>query len=92
MLGGTLVFSLYGIGNSLASGGYENLQRSSYENGSDDDSYYRPSSASPLPLYKEECGSCHIAYPAVLLPPGSWQKLMVGLEILLFMGLVRLKF
>jgi len=30
--------------------------------------------------YKDECGSCHIAYPPMLLPTKSWQKLMSGLE------------
>ena len=32
------------------------------------------------PLYKEECGSCHMAYPPGLLPAKSWRKLMSGLE------------
>ncbi|MDH5766662.1 MAG: diheme cytochrome c [Gammaproteobacteria bacterium] len=32
------------------------------------------------PLYKEECGSCHMAYPPGLLPAASWQKMMLGLE------------
>lgn len=80
LLAGTLAFSLYGIGNSLASSGYGNLQRGSYDHGSDDDSYYRPSSANLPPMYKEECGSCHMAYPAELLPSGSWQKMMAGLD------------
>lgn len=33
-----------------------------------------------LPLYKEECGSCHMAYQPGLLPERSWQKIMAGLE------------
>jgi hypothetical protein len=32
------------------------------------------------PLYKEECGSCHMAYPPGLLPARSWTKMMAGLE------------
>ena len=32
------------------------------------------------PLYKEECGSCHMAYPSGLLPGRSWGKMMTGLE------------
>jgi tetratricopeptide (TPR) repeat protein len=32
------------------------------------------------PLYLEECGACHLAYPAGLLPDSSWQKMMGGLE------------
>ena len=34
----------------------------------------------PHPAYKVECGSCHVAYPARLLPPASWQRLMAGLD------------
>jgi Dihaem cytochrome c len=29
-----------------------------------------------LPAYKQECGSCHLAYPPGLLPRASWQRLM----------------
>ncbi|MCW9014514.1 MAG: diheme cytochrome c [Gammaproteobacteria bacterium] len=32
------------------------------------------------PVYKEECGSCHMAYPAGLLPARSWTRLMADLE------------
>ena len=32
------------------------------------------------PLYREECGSCHMAYPAGLLPAVSWGKIMQGLD------------
>lgn len=32
------------------------------------------------PLYKEECSSCHMAYPPGLLPARSWKKLMANLE------------
>lgn len=31
------------------------------------------------PVYKEECGSCHVAYPPALLPPASWRALTGGL-------------
>ena len=31
------------------------------------------------PVYKEECGSCHMAYPPGLLPTATWQKVMSGL-------------
>jgi len=31
------------------------------------------------PKYKEECGASHVAFPAGLLPAGSWQRLMAGL-------------
>ncbi len=32
------------------------------------------------PLYRAECGSCHLAYPPGLLPAASWQRIMIGLE------------
>lgn len=32
------------------------------------------------PLYNEECGSCHMAYPPGLLPATSWKKILTGLE------------
>ncbi len=32
-----------------------------------------------LPAYQQECGSCHLAYPAGLLPAGSWRRIMEGL-------------
>lgn len=47
------------------------------------DDYRRPSigvAAVNNPLYKEECGSCHMAYPAGLLPAASWDRLMSGLD------------
>ena len=31
-------------------------------------------------LYKEECASCHMAYPAELLPARSWQKILNSLD------------
>ena len=32
------------------------------------------------PKWKEECGSCHIAYPPQLLTAENWQRLMSGLN------------
>jgi hypothetical protein len=32
------------------------------------------------PLYREECGSCHVPYPPRLLPAASWRELMSALE------------
>lgn len=32
------------------------------------------------PVYREECGSCHMAYPPGLLPATSWERMMNGLE------------
>jgi len=35
--------------------------------------------ASPAAAYSEECGSCHLAYPARLLPRASWNVVLDGL-------------
>lgn len=34
----------------------------------------------PGPAYKAECGSCHVPYPARLLPAASWRQLMASLD------------
>lgn len=31
-------------------------------------------------LWKDECGACHVAYPARMLPPESWRGVMAGLD------------
>lgn len=41
-----------------------------------DDNHSYPLSAS----YREECGSCHVAYPPALMSAASWQAVMNGLE------------
>jgi nitrate/TMAO reductase-like tetraheme cytochrome c subunit len=41
-----------------------------------DDHHSYPLSAS----YREECGSCHVAYPPALMSAASWQAVMNGLE------------
>jgi len=81
VLAGILGFAAYGIGSSLASGGF------GYDDDDDDEhGYYRraPAYAAPVRaesrLYVEECGSCHLAYPPQLLPPASWSRIMNGLE------------
>jgi mono/diheme cytochrome c family protein len=32
-----------------------------------------------LPKYRQECASCHVAYPAGMLPADSWQRLLNNL-------------
>ncbi len=32
------------------------------------------------PLWKTECGACHVAYPPRMLPAESWRMLMSGLD------------
>jgi Dihaem cytochrome c len=31
-------------------------------------------------IWKAECGSCHVTYPAQLLPAASWRQMMKGLD------------
>lgn len=39
-----------------------------------------PSKPGPSdPAWREECGSCHVPYPARLLPAESWRLIMAGL-------------
>lgn len=38
------------------------------------------SSLAAPPIYQKECGACHMAYPAGLLPIGSWQHLIANLN------------
>ena len=78
MLIGILGFGLYGI-SSFASNGFFKFADD------DDDDLYKYANNNLLmsaeaSLYKEECGSCHIAYPAGLLPPASWTNMMQTLE------------
>lgn len=39
-----------------------------------------PPAADAGAAWKEECGSCHVAYPPRLLNAPGWQRLMQGLE------------
>ena len=70
-----LTFSFYGIGQSLASGNHGNK-----EPGSDHEDDYGYSLVNENPVYIDECGSCHMAYPPQLLPGPGWQKIMQNLE------------
>ena len=36
--------------------------------------------AQVLPVYKQECAACHMAYPPGMLPAASWRRIMSGLE------------
>lgn len=33
-----------------------------------------------MPKYQQECAACHLAFPPGLLPAGSWQHVMAGLN------------
>lgn len=39
----------------------------------------RPADAAAVTAWKEECGGCHVAYPARLLPAAGWQQVMGNL-------------
>lgn len=39
-----------------------------------------PSQLTTDQLTKDECGACHFAYPASMLPKASWTKIMGSLE------------
>ena len=43
------------------------------------DSREMPASAM-LPVYKQECAACHMAYPPGMLPASSWSRMMKGLD------------
>ena len=32
-----------------------------------------------LPLYQQECASCHVAYPPTLMPAASWSRILSNL-------------
>ena len=79
LLGGILLFSVYGIGSSIASGNYEHeSEEHEYENNRHASQPQGISQSNAQ--YVEECGSCHMAYPARLLPAESWSKVMNGLH------------
>ena len=81
VLASILIFSFYGLGQSLASGDFEtddhDLDHEYREEYGDNG---RRIASTMNSAYVEECGSCHMAYPAMLLPDRSWRKVMTGLE------------
>jgi len=60
-------------------GGKERRHQKGYRNGS---KHYGKRYLTPVnnPTFKEQCGSCHFSYQPELLPSGSWDKILVGLE------------
>ena len=79
LLGSILAFGLYGTGKNMASASNDGSTRGSYYEESENDHEFR-SSVAHDPLYTDECGSCHMAYPGQLLPAGSWRKIMANLD------------
>ncbi len=81
LLTGILLFSLNGVGQSLASEGYRGEEHDlDHEYNEEYEHNNRRVSFEQNSAYVEECGSCHMAYPASLLPAASWEKIMLGLE------------
>ncbi|MBP0593395.1 diheme cytochrome c [Paraburkholderia sp. LEh10] len=39
-----------------------------------------PSQVNVLPKYRQECATCHIAYPPGMLPAASWQRILGNLQ------------
>jgi len=81
LMSAILIFSFYGLGQSLASGGFESDDHDldhEYHEEYEHNAHQIATAANPV--YVEECGSCHLVYPAMLMPINSWQKIMAGLE------------
>jgi hypothetical protein len=76
----TLHLTLIGIG--LISLGACQVSFSDDEDEHEGSFWERTPGVTPVnnPLYEEECGSCHFAYPPSLLPQRSWQAIMSGLD------------
>lgn len=84
-LGGSLVFG-FGSLMTISADEYENHEKEEHYGDRDHDEREEHKKDGDQvvvklnKLYKEECGSCHIAYPAGLLPKNSWDKIMNNLE------------
>lgn len=72
---------LFGFGSIISINadehGYEHEEENEHEH---ENEYSKRVLTTQNALYKEECGSCHLAYPAALLPKKSWDKIMSNLE------------
>jgi hypothetical protein len=81
LMAAILAFGVYGLGQSFASGKFESGEHDlDHEY---DEEYEHNSGRAAVeinPLYSEECASCHMAYPAKLLPGESWRKIMANLD------------
>jgi hypothetical protein len=76
-----LIISVYGLGQSFASSGFKTDDNDlDQEYREQDDDNGRRGTMPMNQAYADECGSCHMAYPAMLLPQQSWRKIMAGLE------------
>lgn len=82
LLAGALGIGVVGI--TIASSDNANRDHEAYyesDHDNDDKGDHLRGSTAPAPdLYVDECGACHLAYPAALLPERSWSALMSGLD------------
>ena len=81
LMAAILAFGVYGLGQSFASGRFESGE---HDLDHEYEGEYRHNvsrgAAEISPLYREECGDCHMVYPAKLLPGESWRKIMARLD------------
>ncbi|MFG1489654.1 diheme cytochrome c, partial [Oceanospirillum sp. HFRX-1_2] len=73
-LGGAMLTGALFIGLS----GFAQQAQSSWWGEDHEDEYRAKNSGNPT--YLEECGACHIAYPAQLLPKAAWQDILSNLD------------
>jgi hypothetical protein len=81
LMAAILAFAVYGLGQSFASGKFEAGEHDlDHEYEAEYEHNIARAGAPISPQYAEECGSCHMAYPAKLLPAESWRKIMARLD------------
>ncbi len=73
------IFRWLGIA-ALVMCGTMSVARSGDDNGKPDDGGKVVKFTQTDPKYRQECGTCHIAYPPGLLSTDSWRKIMAGLD------------
>ncbi len=76
LLTGSLAIGIWGLSSSDVRADREGHERE----GEHQEYGFSRASAALDPLYTQECGSCHLVYPANLLPAASWKAVMAGLE------------
>lgn len=79
MLSGALGLGLWGVTGTLVwadRGGYDD----DHDYAGGNSARYGQDSSPAAVLYRDECGSCHLAYPPGLLPAESWQAVMASLD------------
>ncbi|MEH6473001.1 MAG: diheme cytochrome c [Halopseudomonas sp.] len=81
-VGGIFLSAALGVGLWGVSTSDVLADRGNYEREHDDhdESHFGRQRSPNDPLYVEECGACHLAYPPQLLGSNSWQAIMTGLD------------